>query len=90
MREVQISYLIEHPEYIPQLAQWLFEQWGSALGEETPEDLGLSRGFLMGQSLLSSQAVNSELRSLFASYQWGHRLDDMEGLPAAGGPTHRD
>ena len=37
MREVQISYLIEHPEYIPLLAQWLFEQWGSFLGEETPE-----------------------------------------------------
>jgi hypothetical protein len=35
MRGVQISYLIEHPEYIPQLAQWLFEQWGSTLGEKT-------------------------------------------------------
>jgi N-acetylglutamate synthase-like GNAT family acetyltransferase len=38
MRGVQISYLIEHPEYIAQLAQWLFEQWGSTLGEKTPED----------------------------------------------------
>jgi predicted N-acetyltransferase YhbS len=37
MRGVRISYLIEHPEYIPQLAQWLFEQWDSILGEETPE-----------------------------------------------------
>jgi len=37
MRRVRISYLIEHPEYIPQLAQWLFEQWGSTLGEKTPE-----------------------------------------------------
>src|SRR5436305_8922105 len=37
MRGVQISYLIEHPEYIPQLAQWLFEQWDSILGEETLE-----------------------------------------------------
>jgi predicted N-acetyltransferase YhbS len=37
MRGVQISYLIEHPDYIPQLAQWLFEQWDSILGEETPE-----------------------------------------------------
>src|SRR2546421_10056622 len=35
MRGVRISYLIEHPEYIPQLAQWLFEHWGSILGEET-------------------------------------------------------
>src|SRR4029453_17496133 len=38
MRGVQISYLIEHPEYIPQLAQWLFEEWGSILGEETAKE----------------------------------------------------
>src|SRR5947199_1324988 len=37
MRGVQISYLIDHPEYVQQLAQWLFEQWGSVLGEETIE-----------------------------------------------------
>src|SRR2546423_3755967 len=36
MDGVRISYLIDHPEYIPQLGQWLFEQWGSILGEETP------------------------------------------------------
>ena len=37
MSGVRISYLIEHPEYIPQLAQWLFEQWDTILGEKTPE-----------------------------------------------------
>src|SRR5438132_11788951 len=37
MRGVRISYLIEHPEYIPQLAQWLFERWDTILGEKTPE-----------------------------------------------------
>lgn len=37
MRGVQISYLIDYPEYIPQLAQWLFEQWESILGEKTLE-----------------------------------------------------
>ena len=37
MRGVRISYLIDHPDYIPQLAQWLFEQWGSVLGEKTLE-----------------------------------------------------
>ena len=37
MRAVRISYLIDHPEYIPQLAQWLFEQWGPILGEQTLE-----------------------------------------------------
>ena len=36
MRGVQISHLVEHPEYIPQLAQWLFDQWGSILDEKTP------------------------------------------------------
>ena len=37
MLGVRISYLIEHPEYIPQLAQWLFEQWDRFLDEKTPE-----------------------------------------------------
>jgi N-acetylglutamate synthase-like GNAT family acetyltransferase len=37
MSEVRISYLSEHPEYIPQLAQWLFEQWRSILHEDTLE-----------------------------------------------------
>ena len=37
MHGVRISYLIDSPEYIPQLAQWLFEQWGSILGEKTLE-----------------------------------------------------
>ena len=37
MHGVQISYLIDHPEYVPQLAQWLFEQWDVILGKKTPE-----------------------------------------------------
>ena len=37
MLRVRISYLIDHPEYIPQLAQWLFEQWSSVLGEKNLE-----------------------------------------------------
>src|SRR6266513_2657773 len=37
MRGVQISYLIDHTEFVPQLARWLFEQWDSILGEKTPE-----------------------------------------------------
>jgi len=37
MRGVRISYLIDHPEFVPQLAQWLFEQWDSILGEKNIE-----------------------------------------------------
>jgi len=37
MRGVQISYLIEYPQYIAELAQWLFEEWDPILGEKTPE-----------------------------------------------------
>src|SRR6476620_7888788 len=37
MRGDQISYLIDYPEYVPQLAQWLFEQWDAILGEKTLE-----------------------------------------------------
>jgi GNAT superfamily N-acetyltransferase len=32
---VQNSYLIEHPEYLPQLARWQFEEWDAILGEKT-------------------------------------------------------
>jgi N-acetylglutamate synthase-like GNAT family acetyltransferase len=37
MRGVRITYLIDHPEYVPQLAQWLFDQWESILGEKNLE-----------------------------------------------------
>jgi GNAT superfamily N-acetyltransferase len=37
MRVVQISYLIDYPRYIPQLVQWLFEEWDAILGEKTPD-----------------------------------------------------
>jgi len=37
MRGLRIGYLIDHPEYMPQLAQWLFEQWDAILGEKTPK-----------------------------------------------------
>ena len=37
MRGVRISYLIDYPQYVPQLAQWLFEEWDAILGEKTPE-----------------------------------------------------
>jgi len=37
MNGVQISYLIDYPEHIPQLAQWFFEEWGSILVDETLE-----------------------------------------------------
>ena len=37
MDAVPISLLIDHPEFIPQLADWLFAEWGSILGEENPD-----------------------------------------------------
>jgi len=37
MRGVRISYLIEHPEYVLQLAQWLFELWDFIRDEKTAE-----------------------------------------------------
>ena len=37
MHGVRISYLSEHPEYVQQLAQWLFKEWDSILGEGNPE-----------------------------------------------------
>ena len=37
MYGLRISYLIDYPEYIPQLAEWLFRQWDAVLGEKTPD-----------------------------------------------------
>jgi GNAT superfamily N-acetyltransferase len=37
MDGIQISYLIDHSEFIPQLAQWLFEQWDTMLGEKNTD-----------------------------------------------------
>jgi GNAT superfamily N-acetyltransferase len=37
MNGVQISYLIDYPQYIPQLTQWMFEEWDMMLGEKTSE-----------------------------------------------------
>jgi N-acetylglutamate synthase-like GNAT family acetyltransferase len=33
----RINYLVDHSEYIPQLAGWLFQEWDAILGEKTPE-----------------------------------------------------
>ena len=35
MGEFRISYLVDYPEYIPQLAEWLLQQWQPILREET-------------------------------------------------------
>ena len=37
MRGVRFRYLVECPEHIPQLAQWLFAQWDYILQEKTLE-----------------------------------------------------
>ena len=37
MRGVRISYLVDYPECVPQLAPWLFEHWGPILDEQTPD-----------------------------------------------------
>jgi hypothetical protein len=48
MPDVRISYLIEHPEYVPQLVQWLFEQWDFIRGEKNPKTrLGKILAFLL-------------------------------------------
>jgi N-acetylglutamate synthase-like GNAT family acetyltransferase len=35
MGRPHISYLIDNPEHIPQLSQWMFEEWRSILTDET-------------------------------------------------------
>ena len=37
MRGVQISYLIDYPQHMPQLTEWMFQEWDVMLGQKTPE-----------------------------------------------------
>jgi GNAT superfamily N-acetyltransferase len=37
MPQFGIGYLVDYPEYIPQLAEWLFQEWDVMLGEKTSE-----------------------------------------------------
>lgn len=37
MHGARVSYLADHPEHIPQLARWMFEEWRSILVDETLE-----------------------------------------------------
>jgi N-acetylglutamate synthase-like GNAT family acetyltransferase len=77
MRGVRISYLIEHPEYIPQLAQWLFEQWGSTLGEKTAENRIKKLQEHMNRDKLPIAWVAHASRQLLGSAAL--RVDELEG-----------
>ena len=69
MRGVQISYLIEHPEYIPQLAQWLFEQWGGILAERTIETrIKKLQAHMLASFPFSIVPMRSSARSSFAAF----------------------
>ena len=77
MRGVRISYLIEYPEYIPQLARWLFEQWGTMLGEKTPEARIESLKVHMNRNELPIAWVAHANGQLFGTA--GLRVDELEG-----------
>jgi GNAT superfamily N-acetyltransferase len=77
MRGIRISYLIEYPEYIPQLAQWLFEQWGTMLGEKTPEARIESLKAHMNRNELPIAWVAHANGQLFGTAAL--RVDELEG-----------
>ena len=77
MPEFRISYLIEHPEYIPQLAQWLFEQWDSILGEKTPEARIKKLNAHMNRDKLPIAWVAHANRQLLGTASL--RVHDLEG-----------
>jgi N-acetylglutamate synthase-like GNAT family acetyltransferase len=80
MRGVRISYLIEHPEYIPQLAQWLFEQWDSILSKETPEARIKKLTAQMNRDRLPIAWVAHANRQLLGTAAL--RVHDLEGREA--------
>ena len=78
---VLISYLLEHPEYVPQLAQWLFEQWDSILGEKTPETRIKKLNAHMNRDQLPIAWVDSWITD--AERCIGQRIDGRAGWGAA-------
>lgn len=77
MAGVRISYLIEHPEYIPQLAQWLFKEWDVILGEKTPEVRIKKLNAHMNQDQLPIAWVAHENGQLLGTASL--RVHDLEG-----------
>ncbi len=87
MRGVRIGYLIEHPEYVPQLAQWLFAHWGSILGEETSEArIKKLKAHLNRDELPIAWVAHANGQLLGTAALRGHDLEGREDLtPWLGG-----
>jgi N-acetylglutamate synthase-like GNAT family acetyltransferase len=87
MREYQIDYLVEYPHYIPQLARWLFEQWGSILGEKTLETrIKKLRGHMNRDQLPIAWVAHANGQLLGTAALRVHDLEGREDLtPWLGG-----
>lgn len=87
MDGIQISYLIDHPEYLPQLAQWQFEEWDRILGEERIEPrIAKLKKHLNRDKLPIAWIAHADRKLLGSAALRVHDLDEREDLsPWLGG-----
>ncbi|HST30738.1 MAG TPA: GNAT family N-acetyltransferase [Chthoniobacterales bacterium] len=77
MSAVQIDYLADHPEYLPQLAQWQLEEWGPFSQDETLETRTAKLKTHMNRDKLSIAWVGHSNGQLLGSAAL--RVHDLEG-----------
>lgn len=84
---MQISYLAEHPEFIPTLGQWFFEHYGALLGEKTPDArIAKLRTHVQTDTLPIAWVAHADGQVLGMSALRVHDLDGREDLtPWLGG-----
>ncbi len=82
-----ISYLNEHPEFIPQLAEWLFAQWGGMLSEKGIEPrVRKLQGHLSEDKLAIAWVAHENGEPLGTAALRAHDLEERNDLtPWLGG-----
>jgi GNAT superfamily N-acetyltransferase len=92
---MQISYLADHPEFVPTLARWLLEQWRSITLEQTLESRTAKLQMHLNRDVLPiAWVAHVEQEPLGTAALRVHDLEGREDLtPWLGGvyvaPQHR-
>ena len=86
MDGVQISYLIDHPEYLPQLAEWQFAEWDSILGQGFDSRITKLKTHLNRDKLPIAWVAHANGQLLGSAALRVHDLEEREDLsPWLGG-----
>ncbi len=84
---MQISYLVDHPEFVTTLASWIFEHWRPVLAQETLESrIAKFRTHLNRDALPIAWVAHSQSQIFGTAALRVHDLPDREDLtPWLGG-----